>query len=154
MQAGSTSNSRASSIGSGAKGTSTPVQNIDIYRPLANQVTVGYVILIDSKADLKKPIQSLVPTTKPQTITSLLSLRQSAYTQRIQNKALNFSSSIQTTSDEAKAVKGRKRNQGDLGALEVARKAAKDKEQERRSLEIPGRGKRKRAVLDAGQEIE
>jgi len=38
--------------------------------------------------------------------------------------------------------------------LEVARKAAKDKEQERRNLEIPGRGKRKRAVLDAGQEIE
>jgi len=67
---------------------------------------------------------------------------------------LNFSSSIQTTSDEAKAVKGRKRNQGDSGALEVARNAAKDKEQERRSLEIPGRMKRKRAVLDAGQEIE
>jgi hypothetical protein len=105
-------------------------------------------------ADGKKPLQSLLPTTKPPTITSLLSLRQSAYTQRIQNKALNFNSSIQTTSDEAKAVKGRKRNQGDRSSLEVARKAAKDKEQERRNLEIPSRGKRKRAVLDAGQEIE
>jgi hypothetical protein len=31
-------------VASGAKGTSTPVQNIDIYRPLANQVTVGHVI--------------------------------------------------------------------------------------------------------------
>jgi hypothetical protein len=105
-------------------------------------------------ADGKKPLQSLLPTTKPPTITSLLSLRQSAYTQRIQNKALNFNSSIQNSSDEAKAVKGRKRNQGDAGALEVARKAAKDKEQERRNLEVPGRRKRKRAVLDAGQEIE
>jgi len=38
--------------------------------------------------------------------------------------------------------------------LEVARKAANDKEQERRNLEIPSRRKRKRAVLDAGQEIE
>ena len=36
----------------------------------------------------------------------------------------------------------------------MARKAAKDQEQERRNLEIPSRGKRKRAVLDAGQEIE
>lgn len=51
MQAGSASNSRASSIGSGAKGTSTPVQNIDIYRPLANQVTVGQFMKVDSKAD-------------------------------------------------------------------------------------------------------
>lgn len=158
MQLGSVANSRASSVGGkGATGASTPTQNIDIYRPLANQVTVSSSLFMALyRAYRKKPLQSLLPTTKPPTITSLLQLRQSAYTTRIQNKALNFSSSIQTSSnlDEAKAVRGKKRNRGDAASLEVARREAEGKEKERRKLEVGGRGKRKRAVLDAGQEIE
>jgi ribonuclease P protein subunit POP4 len=102
----------------------------------------------------QKPIQSLLPTTIPPPITSLLSLRPAAYTQKVLNKALNFHQSKQAPTDEAKAVKGRKKNRGDSASLEAARQDAREKAEERRKLEVPGRGKRKRTVLDAGQEIE
>jgi len=81
-------------------------------------------------------------------------LRPIAYTQKVANKALNFTQGKQAPTDEAKAVKGRKKNLGDPSSRETARKDALEKQEERRKLEVPGRGKRKRAVLDAGQEIE
>jgi hypothetical protein len=71
----------------------------------------------------------------------------------VQNKALNFQPGIQDNRDEAKAVRGKKRNRGDVDARESARKAAEDKQAEIKGLEVMGRGKRKRAVLDAGQEV-
>jgi len=67
---------------------------------------------------------------------------------------LNFIQGKQAATDEAKAVKGRKKNLGDASSRDAARKEALEKQEDRRKLEVMGRGKRKRAVLDAGQEIE
>jgi len=49
MAAGMTAGAKGTSVASGStsRGASTPTQNIDIYRPLANQVTVSlcYILL-------------------------------------------------------------------------------------------------------------
>jgi hypothetical protein len=83
-----------------------------------------------------------------------LSLRPSAYAQKVQNKALNFTPAIQTSTDEAKAVKGRKKNKGDDDARESARREAEGNRRERETLGIPTRKKRKRMAVEAGHEIE
>jgi ribonuclease P protein subunit POP4 len=102
----------------------------------------------------QKPIQPLISSTNPLPITDLLSLRPSAYAQKVQNKALNFTPAIQTSTDEAKAVKGRKKNRGDDDARESARREAEGKRREREILGIPTRKKRKRMAVEAGHEIE
>lgn len=106
---------------------------------------------------MQKPIQPLAgPSASSSSSTSvsdLLSLSRTAYTQKVQNKALNFNPASQINSDESKAVKGRKRHLGDPDSLEVARRAAEEKEDGRRKLGIPDRKKRKRAIIDAGVEL-
>lgn len=86
-------------------------------------------------------------------LTDLLSLSRSGYISKVQNKALNFNPTTQLYTDEAKAVRGRKRNRGDPESRDGARRSAMDKEEGRRKLAIPNRGKRKKAVLDAGAEL-
>lgn len=105
---------------------------------------------------MQKPIQPLLASSSsatPPSVPDLLSISQSSYTSKVKNKAINFKPGSSATTDEAKAVKGRKRNRGDPDALEAARKAAGEKEETRRKLGIPNRKKRKRAVIDAGAEL-
>jgi hypothetical protein len=160
MQSASGSSSRGHSTLTGAiapKGDQVQATKLDIYRPLASQISVCLPLLPQvhcEETDHQRPIQPLVPSNSAPDITDLLSLRASAYKQKVQNKPLNFTPAIQTNTDESKAVIGRKKNRGDDDAREAARSQADEKRENRQGMEIPARKKRKRAAVEAGHEIQ